>query len=186
MVRPGARPTDGGSATASASEVWVVELDDAITPATANYFIRAARRRARRERAALVVRLDTPGGLDQAMRDMIKEILASRDSRRRLRGTERLARRERGHLSASTRAMWRRWRRRPTSARRRRSASAAGRSPRLPSQPRRATTTAPSRRARPRWSARSSTTPSPISAASRRCAAAMRTGPKLPCARRPT
>jgi len=67
-----------GAATANASEVWVVELDDAITPATANYFTRALDDAHEADAAALVVRLDTPGGLDQAMRDMIKAILASR------------------------------------------------------------------------------------------------------------
>ncbi len=66
------------AATADASEVWVVELDGAITPATANYFTRALDDAQDADAAALVVRLDTPGGLDQAMRDMIKAILASR------------------------------------------------------------------------------------------------------------
>ena len=63
---------------AAASEVWVVELDGAITPATASYFTRALGDAEDAGAAALVVRLDTPGGLDQAMRDMIKAILASR------------------------------------------------------------------------------------------------------------
>jgi membrane-bound serine protease (ClpP class) len=67
-----------GGATANASEVWVVELDGAITPATASYFIGALHDAHDANAAALVVRLDTPGGLDEAMRDMIKEILASR------------------------------------------------------------------------------------------------------------
>jgi membrane-bound serine protease (ClpP class) len=67
-----------GAARANASEVWVVELDGAITPATANYFIRALDDAHDANAAALVVRLDTPGGLDEAMRDMIKRILASR------------------------------------------------------------------------------------------------------------
>src|SRR5687768_15448889 len=63
---------------ATASEVWVVELDGAITPATAAYFTRSLDDAQEANAAALVVRLDTPGGLDQAMRDMIKAILASR------------------------------------------------------------------------------------------------------------
>jgi membrane-bound serine protease (ClpP class) len=67
-----------GTAGVSAREVWVVELDGAITPATANYFIRALDDAHDANATALVVRLDTPGGLDEAMRDMIKEILASR------------------------------------------------------------------------------------------------------------
>ena len=67
-----------GAGTAAASEVWVVELDGAITPATARYFTRSLDDAQEAGAAALVVRLDTPGGLDQAMRDMIKAILASR------------------------------------------------------------------------------------------------------------
>jgi membrane-bound serine protease (ClpP class) len=67
-----------GAARASATLVWVVELQGAITPATANYFLRALDDANEENAAALVVRLDTPGGLDQAMRDMIREILASR------------------------------------------------------------------------------------------------------------
>ena len=66
------------AATAGASEVWVVELDGAISPATADYFIGSLEDAQEAEAAALVVRLDTPGGLDASMRDMIKEILASR------------------------------------------------------------------------------------------------------------
>ncbi|HEY3518924.1 MAG TPA: nodulation protein NfeD [Gammaproteobacteria bacterium] len=67
-----------GAAAANANEVWVVELDGAITPATARYFIRSLDDAQEASAAALVVQLDTPGGLDEAMRDMIKAILASR------------------------------------------------------------------------------------------------------------
>jgi membrane-bound serine protease (ClpP class) len=67
-----------GAAAANASEVWVVELDGAITPATARYFTRALDDAQEASAAALIVQLDTPGGLDEAMRDMIKAILASR------------------------------------------------------------------------------------------------------------
>jgi membrane-bound serine protease (ClpP class) len=66
------------AAAANASEVWVVELDGAITPATARYFTRSLDGAQKAGAAALVVQLDTPGGLDEAMRDMIKAILASR------------------------------------------------------------------------------------------------------------
>src|SRR5262245_51677057 len=67
-----------GAAAANASEVWVVELDGAITPATARYFTRSLDGAQEANAAALIVQLDTPGGLDEAMRDMIKAILASR------------------------------------------------------------------------------------------------------------
>ena len=67
-----------GAGTAAAGEVWVVELDGAITPATARYFTRSLDDAQEAGAAALIVQLDTPGGLDEAMRDMIKAILASR------------------------------------------------------------------------------------------------------------
>ena len=57
--------------------VRVVELDGAIGPASADYFIRALEHADDDGMDLLVLRLDTPGGLDKSMRDMIKAILAS-------------------------------------------------------------------------------------------------------------
>ena len=65
------------AAPAKAADVWVVELDGAIGPASADYFVRTLGRAADANVELLVLRLDTPGGLDKSMRDMIKEILAS-------------------------------------------------------------------------------------------------------------
>jgi membrane-bound serine protease (ClpP class) len=55
----------------------VLEIDDAIGPATSDFFLRALERANDQQAAALVLQLDTPGGLDSAMRDMIRAILAS-------------------------------------------------------------------------------------------------------------
>ena len=66
-----------GARQASAAEVWVVGLEGAIGPAYADYFIRALERGEEAGIDLLVLRLDTPGGLDKSMRDMIKVILAS-------------------------------------------------------------------------------------------------------------
>ena len=52
-------------------------LQGAIGPAYADYFIRALERGEEAGIDLLVLRLDTPGGLDKSMRDMIKAILAS-------------------------------------------------------------------------------------------------------------
>jgi membrane-bound serine protease (ClpP class) len=55
----------------------LIEIRDAIGPATSDYFTRAIER-AHEQRAPLViVQIDTPGGLDTSMRDMIRAILAS-------------------------------------------------------------------------------------------------------------
>ena len=62
---------------ASAAKVWVIELQGAIGPASADYFIRSLEDAEDAEVDLVVVRLDTPGGLDKSMRDMIKALLAS-------------------------------------------------------------------------------------------------------------
>ena len=66
---------NGGDA--ATPQVRVVELEGAIGPASADYFMRALERGAEDGIDLLVLRLDTPGGLDKSMRDMIKAILAS-------------------------------------------------------------------------------------------------------------
>ena len=57
--------------------VWLVELDGPIGPASADHFIRALEGAEEAQVDLLVVRIDTPGGLDKSMRDMIKVLLAS-------------------------------------------------------------------------------------------------------------
>src|SRR5687768_11139053 len=58
--------------------VVLVEIRDAIGPATKEHFLTALEHAEESDAELLVLVLDTPGGLDVAMRDMIQGILASR------------------------------------------------------------------------------------------------------------
>ncbi len=60
-----------------ARTVVVAEIDGAISPASAAYFLRAQDEAQRAQAELLVLRLNTPGGLDSSMREMIQGILAS-------------------------------------------------------------------------------------------------------------
>ncbi len=65
-------------AAGAAPRVVVLGVDGAISPATADYVVRGISHAEQSGAEAVVLRLDTPGGLDSAMRDIIRKMLASR------------------------------------------------------------------------------------------------------------
>ncbi|MBD3633443.1 MAG: nodulation protein NfeD [Methylophaga sp.] len=64
-------------AAAQSQQAYIIEIDGVISPATADYFSRSLEQAIEANAAFMLVRLDTPGGLDLSMRDMIKQIISS-------------------------------------------------------------------------------------------------------------
>ncbi|EMR12127.1 membrane-bound protease, partial [Methylophaga lonarensis MPL] len=62
----------------AADKVWVATIHGAVSPASADYFVRTLQRAENEQISLLVLKLDTPGGLDASMRQIIKAILASK------------------------------------------------------------------------------------------------------------
>ena len=62
---------------ATARQVNVIRVEGVISPSSADYIVTAIKQAEKEKAAALVIELDTPGGLDTSMRVIIKEMLAA-------------------------------------------------------------------------------------------------------------
>ena len=60
---------------AQKKQVDVIKINDAITPATAVFISKSIEQASKNRAECLVIQLDTPGGLDLSMRDIIKDIM---------------------------------------------------------------------------------------------------------------
>jgi membrane-bound serine protease (ClpP class) len=68
---PEPKPSEG------AGTALLLQIDGAIGPAISHYVSQGIKRAAEDGNAIVILRMDTPGGLDTSMRDIIKDILAS-------------------------------------------------------------------------------------------------------------
>ncbi|MGH9841369.1 MAG: NfeD family protein [Blastocatellia bacterium] len=64
--------------TEASAQVLRLKLDDQITPASAEVIVSAIARAEQTQAAALIITLDTPGGLETSMREIVSRIIASR------------------------------------------------------------------------------------------------------------
>ncbi len=61
----------------SAQEIYIAKLSGVINPVTSSYVIEAIHQAQAQDAQCLILQIDTPGGLDESMREVIKEMLGA-------------------------------------------------------------------------------------------------------------
>src|SRR5215469_3863400 len=70
-------PAPPAGSTPAAGTATLLEINGAIGPATSHYVVHGIEDAHKRGARLVILQLDTPGGLDSSMRDIIRAILAS-------------------------------------------------------------------------------------------------------------
>jgi len=67
----------GSALAVRADDVWVIDINDGIGPATSDYVSREIRQAQSEQASFIVLKMNTPGGLDSSMRQIIRAITTS-------------------------------------------------------------------------------------------------------------
>ena len=69
---------DPNTLSADQNEIYIIKVNDAISPGVADYLKRGIEKANNENAACVIIELDTPGGLGESMRTIVKDILGSR------------------------------------------------------------------------------------------------------------
>ena len=68
---------DSNTLSADQNEIYIIKVNDAISPGVADYLKRGIEKANNENAACVIIELDTPGGLGESMRTIVKDILGS-------------------------------------------------------------------------------------------------------------